>query len=114
MFGKAVGVVAGFLLIVFGIGWAAEGNEFFMYKFFAPKEEAVRRRTFEESKAYNDGVAQEISAMQLDYVKATPEQRAALRSVIIHRTAGYDVSRLSPDLQDFITSVHRDAEKAAP
>ena len=109
MFSKAVGVVAGFLVIVFGIGWAAEGNDFFMYKFFAPKEEAVRRQTFEESKAYNDGMAQEISAMQLDYAKGTPDQRAALRSVIIHRTAAYDTSRLPPDLQAFVASVKHDA-----
>jgi hypothetical protein len=114
MFSKAVGLVAGFLVIVFGIGWAAEGNDFFMYKFFAPKQEAVRRQTFEESKAYNDGMAEEISAMQLDYVKANPEQKAALRSVIIHRTAGYDVSRLNPDLRAFVESVRHEALTVAP
>lgn len=104
-----LGAVAGFLLLIFGIGWAVEGNDFFMYKFFAPRQEAARRQTFEESKAYNDGMAQEISAMQLDYAKATPEQKVALRSVIIHRTAGYDVARLSPDLQSFVASVKHDA-----
>jgi hypothetical protein len=111
---KTVLGIAAILILLFGIGWAVEGNNFFMYRYFAPKEEAVRRQTFEESKAYNDGMAQELSAMQLDYVKATPEQKAALRSVILHRTAGYDTSRLSPDLQYFVASVHSDALRGTP
>ena len=40
------------LALFMGLGWVAQGNSFFMYKFFAPKQEQVRRETFEQSKAY--------------------------------------------------------------
>lgn len=109
-----VGAIGGFLLVCFGIGWAVQGNEFFMYKFFAPKQEAVRRETFEQSKAYNDGMAQELSQMQLDYVKATPDQKAALRAVAIHRFADYDATKLPRDLQDFLQQMHHDAMTVQP
>jgi hypothetical protein len=111
---RVIGGISGFLLVCFGIGWAVQGNEFFMYKFFAPKEEAVRRETFEQSKAYNDGMAQELSQMQLDYAKATPDQKAALRSVAIHRYASYDASRLPRDLQDFLQQMRHDATTVRP
>jgi hypothetical protein len=110
----AIGWPIFFVLLFFGIGWVVQGNEFFMYKFFAPREEAVHRQTFEESKAYNDGMAQELSQMELDYVKGDKDQKAALRSVILHRIAGYDTSRLSPDLQGFVSGVRRDALMVTP
>ena len=102
----AIGWTLGILLLVFGFGWVVQGYDFFMYKFYAPKVEAVRRQTFEESKAYNDGMAQELSAMELDYARGTPEQKAAIASVVVHRTAGYDTTKLSPDLQQFVAQVH--------
>jgi hypothetical protein len=90
------------LLIGFGGMWIAEGNNFFMYRFFAPKQEAVRREVFENTKSYNEGMAQEIMQAEIDYAKADKDGKAAIRSVVNHRTAGYDTSRLSPDLQKFV------------
>lgn len=100
-----VGWIVFGLLVVFGGAWAVEGNDFFLTKYFAPKEEAVRRQVFEESKAYNDGMAQQLEAHRLDYIKATPEQRQAIGSVILHQFAGYDKNRLSPDERLFLDKV---------
>lgn len=105
--GRVTGYVVGFFLLLFGISWIAEGNDFFLYKYFAPKEEAVRRQVFEQSKAYNDGMAQELDNMRFEYLKATPEQQTALASVILHRAASYDVSKLPPDLQSFIEKLRQ-------
>ena len=58
--------------------------------------------------------AQELAQMQLDYVKATPDQKAALRAVAIHRFANYDPSKLPPDLQAFLVEMHRDAMTVRP
>lgn len=104
-----IGWTLGILVLLLGIGWIAEGNEFFLYKFFAPKQEAVRREVFEQSKAYNQGVAQEIEAAELDYAKASPEQKAAIRSVVLHRIADYDESKLSPDLRSFVDGLRHEA-----
>ena len=32
-----------FIVLMLGLGWIATGNDFFLYKYFAPKQEAVRR-----------------------------------------------------------------------
>ena len=80
--------IIGAILFICAVGWLVEGNNFLLFKFFAPREEAVRRQTFEESKAYNDGMAQELSAMELDYVKAAPIKiRRFVRSSSIARRA---------------------------
>ena len=105
--GRVMGYVVGFFLLLCGISWIAEGNDFFLYKFFAPKQEAVRRQVFEQSKAYNDGMAQELDNMRFEYLRAKPEQQDALASIILHRVAAYDVSKLPPDLQSFIEKLRQ-------
>lgn len=101
-----VGWIVVGLVVIFGGAWAVEGNDFFMTKYFAPKAEAVRRQTFEESKAFNDGMAQQLEARRLDYAKAgTPEQRQAIGSVVLHQFAGYDRARLTADEQMFLDKV---------
>ena len=94
------------LLIVFSIAWAVQGNDFFMYKVFAPKMEQVRRETFEQTKSYNQGMIQELQNMQFDYVKTTdPAAKTALASIILHRAADYPREKLPVDLRVFIDSL---------
>lgn len=102
---EVVGYTAGILVLIFGLSWAVEGNGFFLYKFFAPKEEAVRREVFEQSKAYNQGMLQELQDMQFQYLQADDAHKAALASIILHRAADYDEDRLPPDLRSFISTL---------
>lgn len=96
---------------ILGLGWVIQGNDFFLYKTFAPKYEAVRRDTFEQSKAYNQGMAQELSSARLDYIKGDKEQKQAIRSLVLHRVAGYDVNMLHDDsLVDFINQLKQAQE----
>lgn len=99
---------AGLFALIFLVGWAVEGNNFFIYKTFAPKYEQVRAKTFEESHAYNEGVAQDLSRAQKEYVQATPEQKRGLRSIILHRYSVYDSERLPPHLQTFLDDLRKD------
>ena len=99
-----VGSVVGLLALM----WIFQGNDFFLYKTFAPKYEGVRRETFEQSKAYNQGMQQELQNMQFEYVQASPEQKDALSSIILHRVADYDITLLTPDLQRFIEQLRRE------
>lgn len=98
-------VVACVVSATVGLAWFIQGSDFFMYKYFAPRTEQVRRETFERSKAYNEGTTQELRRMQLEYIKATPEQKVALASIILHQTAGYDEEKLPNDLKEFLRSV---------
>mgnify|MGYP001575058376 CR=1 FL=1 len=104
-----VGIVAfvGIMVVILCLGWVVTGNEFFLYRYFAPKQEAVRRQVFEQTKSYNQGMIQELENMRFQYVQATPEQQAALASIILHRAADYDEDKLPPDLARFVAGLRR-------
>ena len=85
-----------------------------MFKYFAPKMEQVRRETFEQSKAYNQGMIQELQNMQFEYIQADSIHRAMLSSTILHRAADYDMEKLrtaSLDLYDFIQKLKNERTK---
>jgi len=105
---EVAGWAAAFVLAVgllLGLTFVIQGHDFFLYKLFAPQYEAVRRDTFEQSKAYNQGMVQELQAMRYDYVKASPEHKAALRDLILHRAADYPPDRMPADLRGFISEL---------
>lgn len=93
------------LVALLGLGWVVQGNSFFMYQWFAPKYEQVRQTTFEQSKAYNEGMAEELDNMRMEYLQADDAHKAALASIILHRAAAYDVSKLPPDLYAFVETL---------
>lgn len=95
--------------LMLGVSWAIMGNDFWLYKVFAPKMEEARRKTFEESRSYNEGVVQELRQMQREYLFSTPDQKEALTSVILHQTADYDENKLPPDLKDFLHQLRQGA-----
>jgi hypothetical protein len=102
-----VGVIA----IMMGLAWAFTGNDFFIYKYFAPQYEQTRRDVFKGSEAYREGVLQELSQMHLDYIKGTPEQKAAISSIVMHRISYFDTKLLTPELRDFIAEVRNEQSK---
>ncbi len=112
-FWKGAGIVLMALAVIMGLGWVVQGNDFFMYKWFAPKYEQTRREIFEQTKSYNQGMIQELQNMQFDYVKATSqEQKDSLTDVILHRTADYDLAKMPPDLRQFVEKLRQDRMNA--
>lgn len=93
------------LVVLLGAGWIAQGNDFFLYKVFAPKYETVRRQTFEQTKSYRQGMVDELENMQLAYVKADSAGKRAMAPIILHRAADTDPSTLTPDLNSFLTEL---------
>jgi hypothetical protein len=71
------------------------------YEFYAPRMEAVRVNTFEQSKTYNDGMVRDLENLQMEYQKGTDTQKDALRSIILHRFSVYPEQKLPADLQLF-------------
>lgn len=102
------------LVVVLGIAWIVQGNDFFMYKVFAPQYEGVRRETFEQTKSYRQGMIQELTNMQFEYIKATPEQKDGLASIILHRAADFDLNQddVPADLRQFIERLRSDRTNA--
>jgi hypothetical protein len=78
---------------------------FSLFKTFAPRYEQVRRETFEQSQAYNEGMRRDLESIHDDYLKATdPSVKAALRATFIHRAEGYP-NQLPVDLQSFYANI---------
>ena len=105
---KVIGFGVGFLILLLSVSWVVQGNEFFLYKVFAPRMEQVRREVFEQSKAYNQGMQQEIENMIFQYQQADEGHRQALAAIILHRVADYDLDKMPSDVRTFILSLRRE------
>lgn len=105
---KIIGIVIGVVVLGIGASWAIQGSNWFMYDVFAPKYEASKRKTFEESKAYHEGTVQELQNMQFEYVKADEAHKKALASIILHRAADFPEDELPPDLKEFIQQLKKE------
>lgn len=102
------------LIILMGAGWFVQGNDFFMYKFFAPKQAQVRYDVFKNTQSYVDGMIGELQQDMLEYYKAEPEHKAALKTVIIRESAKVDEKYLPSDLRDFINKLRAEEMTSAP
>ena len=100
-FAAGAAIVVG---IVGGI-WFLAANNLAMRAVFSPANEAVRRDTFEQSKAFRDGMIQEIRAMQIEYIRAEDAVKPALASAILHKAAQIDEAALPQDLRTFVNSI---------
>lgn len=107
MIARGIGVGVLVLVAMLGLSWVATGNDFFLYRYFAPKQEAVRRQVFEQTKSYNQGMIQELQNMQFQYEQADEAHKAALASIILHRAADYDEDKLPRDMYSFIQQLKR-------
>ncbi len=106
---KDIVLVFVFLILLIGIllgaTWIGTGNDFFLYKYFGPKQEAVRREIFENSKAYNQGMIQQLERQRIEYAKGDDSVKEAITSMILHDFADYDDSKLPSDLYQFMQKI---------
>jgi len=94
-----VGVVAlcAFCVVAFGLNYFG----LISLGFFAPKYEQVRRTTFEQSQAYVEGQRRDIQNLRMDWLDATGDRKAAIRSVALQRIAGLPEAAMSPEVIQF-------------
>src|SRR3989344_5595148 len=108
----SVALLMTFLVVGCFISWVVQGNDFFLYKVFAPQRENVRRQVFENTKSYNQGMVQELQNMQFEYVKADEEHKKALASIILHRAADFPEDKMPDDLRLFIADLKKEQTSA--
>jgi hypothetical protein len=92
------------------LGWIAfiavfMFGSFFAYQYFAPKYRAVDNEVFKQSEQYNDGMIRDLENLQMQYMQANADQKAALKDIILHRFAVYDQNKLPPNLFSFYTDL---------
>lgn len=102
---RTLGVSVLIVVAVLGVTWVAQGNDFFLYKAFAPKYEQVRRETFEQTKSYRQGMVMELQNMQFEYVQADSSHKAALADIILRRAADFPEADMPSDLRAFVQSL---------
>jgi|TARA_B100001175_G_scaffold158409_1_gene134193 hypothetical protein len=93
---------------VVGLGaliWGLAYHGVIFTSVFAPQYENVRRKTFEQSKSFRTGAIQELQNMQFEYIKASPEHKVALASIIRHRAAEVPADAMPIELQSFISNL---------
>jgi len=96
-----IGFIILALLLVTGLTWFGNSLGLWQFSFFAPRIEAVRYNTFQQSQSYNEGMIRDLEDIQLQWNAATPEQKSVLRAVALHRFEVYPLDHLPPDLQNF-------------
>lgn len=98
-----------FTIVGGGLTWIVQGNDFFLYKFWAPKMEGVRREVYVNTPSYVLGKIQDLQDLQRDYMKAPDaEHKKALASMIIQRSAEIKEDYLPADLRSFIWQLKKD------
>jgi hypothetical protein len=105
---KIFAFIGAFALFIAGIVALTVGSnalDYSQYKLFAPRYEQVRRDTFEQSQAYNEGMRRDLENLRNQYLSATdPAAKAALADTFRHRAEGYP-NGLPADLQSFYDSL---------
>jgi len=100
-----IGAILALLILTMGFGWLSAGNDFAMFRFFAPRREAVRREVFEQSKAYRQGMINELRDYQMQYIKGDAAQKAAMATLIIRQADQVPAAVLPADLAQFIATL---------
>jgi hypothetical protein len=108
---KIIGLTLLGFIVLLGFVWIAEGNDFFMYKVFAPAQAAVERQTFEQTKSYNQGMIQTLRSEQLQYENGDDKTKDMVAAYVWGQYADYNQDMLPGDLKNFMSEVHSRLKK---
>lgn len=93
-------VLAGIL----ALDWVFEGQNFFMYRFFAPRYESVRRTTYEQTKSYRQGSIQRLNTLCSQRAEADQDHKRMLDDVIAQEFAEWNTADVPAYLAPCLTS----------
>lgn len=105
MFASIVGGITlfvGFVILLGALGLGGRWVNLKVEGWFAPREANVQREVFENTKSFNEGKEQELMKVYKEYLTATDETKAGLRTYVSHTFADYPIERLDATLQDFV------------
>lgn len=95
------------LVILYALDWAGTGNNFFMYKFFAPRQESARREVYEQSKAYRQGSIQRLNTLCAQANDTDDSHRPMINDVIAHEFAEWSSSDVPGYLRPCLAAARR-------
>lgn len=96
--GKVAGVLVLLLIVGLGLDWIGAGENFFLYKYWAPKQEQVRRQVYEGTKSYHQGSVQRLNTLCTQVADADADHKPMINDVISHEFAEWS----SDDVPDYL------------
>ena len=94
------------LVVSYGLGFLATGGDLAIYRFWAPKYANAQREVFVNTNSYIQGKTDYLSRLRMEYTTSKdPDQKAALKTLILTEASNVDNSKLPTDLQGFIQSL---------
>lgn len=110
-FPRVVVALVVLVIAVAFIGFVATGGDYINYKFWAPKQENVRREVFENTQSYVQGKIETISQLELQYKTSTDaDSRRALKVDILTEASNVDNDKLPLEMQGFIQGLKGDIQ----
>lgn len=103
--GKIIGFVVLFLVVIMLLGWVFQGNDFFMYKFFAPRQADVQREVYMHTRSYKQGSVQRLDTLCTQVAAADDDHKSLLKDVVAHEFADWNMD----DVPDYLRGCLRDA-----
>jgi hypothetical protein len=105
---KVVFGIIGFILLMFFLDWVVAGNNFFMYKYFAPKQAEAERQVYKHTNTYVQGNVQRLAELcsSLKDPNTTDGHRAMVNDTIAHEFADWNLQDVPDYLQSCLANSH--------
>ena len=105
---KVIGGIAvffGVIVLILGLTWLSTGNDFFLYKYWAPKQANVQREVFINTNSYIQGKDSQLTTLCFQYQTADAGHKPALATYIRGEASSVDMTKLSPNVQTCVNSI---------
>lgn len=89
---KLLLIIPAVIMFSLGMDWIVQGNNFFLYKFFAPRQEDVRREVYTHTRSYRQGSIQRLNTLCTQLSVADTDHQPMIRDVISQEFADWDVA----------------------
>lgn len=87
-------IIIAIIVVGLGLDWLFEGQNFFMYKYWAPKYEDVRRNTYTHTLSYRQGSVQRLNTLCTQVAAADDGHKPMLNDVIAHEFAEWNTDEV--------------------
>jgi len=95
------------MCVSFVLTFVSDSFNLISYKFWAPKQEAARRKVYEQTKSYRQGSIQRLNTLCTQVSQADAEHRPMLNDVIDHEFAEWNMDDVPDYLQSCLANARR-------
>jgi hypothetical protein len=102
--GKIIAGCLVFLMLCLALDWVFAGQNFFLYRFFAPREEAVRRQVYEQTKSFQDGSKRRLGDLCNQAATADEGHKPMINDMIVHEFSSWNLDEIPDYLRSCVAT----------